>query len=64
MKKSDYQSLICGRCALEFLIPKKQYDKTHPYTCPLCQSLRIVTEEDLKPVKPFRSKPVVAEREI
>jgi DNA-directed RNA polymerase subunit RPC12/RpoP len=63
MKKSDYQFLICGHCGLELLIPTKQYDKTHLYTCPLCPFKNVVKQEDLQPVKPFRQQPVIAERE-
>lgn len=63
MKKANYQSLTCSDCDLEFLIPKKQYNRHDSYNCPICLRSNIVTAEDLKPVKVFRVKPMVAERE-
>lgn len=64
MKKSNYQSLTCGDCGLEFLIPKKQYSRHDSYNCPICLRKNIVTAEDLKPEKVFRVKPVVVERDL
>ena len=69
MKKSDYQPLICGDCDLEFLIPKKQYNPEDSYDCPICVrgSSRIVTPEDLQPVKKFgqqkKVQPYIPEKE-
>lgn len=56
MKKSNYQPLTCADCDLEFLIPKKQYEPNDYYHCPICGRDRIVTEQDLKPIKPFGAK--------
>lgn len=62
-----YRALICGRCSLEFLIPKKHYNSNDTYYCPICRTDRIATEADLKPVKQFgqqkKVQPYIAEKE-